>query len=172
MTGSECDLQKMTVPVSFWQNVSGRPPPVRAGRGRSGNRLSNHKFRVNCKIRIDKSQAPGSQQCQRQRHGTEHKCFEKFMAAKPQNAEDMALKTGVSRPSWRPAQGGVTSGRLHIAYPLGTSPRFTPYMHAFIQSLICPDATSLWHTSVTKIDVFVNGGHPRMGDLGVHGWAH
>ena len=46
--------------------------------------------------------------------------------------------------------------------------------------LICPDATSLWHTLVTKMDVFVNrwasgffccGGHPQMSDVGVHGWA-
>ena len=46
--------------------------------------------------------------------------------------------------------------------------------------LTCPDATSLWHTSVTKIDVFCKllglrvfccGGHPRMGDVGVRGWA-
>ena len=49
-----------------------------------------------------------------------------------------------------------------------------------IWMLICPDATSLWHTSVTKIDVFVNcwasgffccEGHPQIGDVGVHGWA-
>ena len=38
--------------------------------------------------------------------------------------------------------------------------------------LICPDATSLWHTSVTKIDVFVNcwaSGFSAAGDI--HNWV-
>ena len=38
--------------------------------------------------------------------------------------------------------------------------------------LICPDATALWHTSVTKIDVFVNcwaSGFSTAGDI--HKWV-
>ena len=41
-----------------------------------------------------------------------------------------------------------------------------------IRILICPDATSLWHTSVTKIDVFVNclaSGFSAAGDI--HKWV-
>ena len=43
---------------------------------------------------------------------------------------------------------------------------------AKIWILICPDATSLWHTSVTKIDVFVNcwaSGFFAAGDI--HKWV-
>ena len=63
---------------------------------------------------------------------------------------------------------GLVLTQLKIAETLGELEVETEK----IWILICPDATSLWHTSVTKIDVFVNcwaSGFSAAGDI--HKWV-